>query len=114
MRWQTDRIAGSLGWPSRLFGERFKRRQADTRQLLLESTEDIVRADGTDLPARWFREYMAYDPTDDLRTIRCPVLAVTGQNDVQVDPDDVARITAAYSLVGLVMLVALLVISYLT
>ncbi len=92
MRWQTDRIAGSLGWPSRLFGGRFKRRQADTRQLLLESSEDIVRADGTDLPARWFREYMAYDPTEDLRTIRCPVLAITGQNDVQVDPNDVARI----------------------
>ena len=92
MRWQTERIAGSLGWPSRLLAGRFKRRQADTRQRLLESTGDVVRVDGTDLPARWFREYMAYDPTEDLRAIRCPVLAITGRNDVQVDPDDVARL----------------------
>ena len=92
MRWQTERIAGSLGWPSRLFAGRFTRRQADTRQRLLESTEDVVRVDGADLPARWLREYMAHDPTDDLRAIRCPVLAITGRNDVQVDPDDVARL----------------------
>ena len=45
-----------------------------------------------DLPARWFREYMAYDPTADLRAIRCPVLAITGRSDIQVDPEDVARI----------------------
>ena len=92
MRWQTEQIAASLGWPSRLFAGRFKRRQADTRQRLLESTEDVLRVDGADLPARWFREYMAHDPADDLRAIRCPVLAITGRNDVQVDPDDVARL----------------------
>ena len=80
MRWQTERIADSLGWPSRLFAGRFKRRQAATRRRLLESTEDLVRVDGADLPALWFREYMAHDPTDDLRAIRCPVLAITGHN----------------------------------
>ena len=86
MRWQTERIADSLGWPSRLFAGRFKRRQAATRRRLLESTEDIVRVDGADLPALWFREYMAHDPTDDLRAIPVPVLAITGRNNMPGRP----------------------------
>jgi hypothetical protein len=92
MRWQSERIAASLRWPSRLFRGRFLRRQQHVRQLLLASTEEGVRIGRTELPARWFREYMAHDPTADLRAIRCPVLAITGRKDVQVDPDDVARI----------------------
>ena len=35
---------------------------------------------------------MAYDPAVDLAAIRCPVLAVTGAKDLQVDAADVARI----------------------
>jgi uncharacterized protein len=35
---------------------------------------------------------MGYDPAGDLAGIRCPVLAITGRNDVQVEADDVERI----------------------
>ena len=38
--------------------------------------------------ARWWREQLAYDPRPDLARITVPVLAVTGDKDVQVDPDD--------------------------
>jgi uncharacterized protein len=89
MRWQSERIAGDRRWP---FAQLFLRRQRRDRQLLLDSTDQIVRLHGSDLPAKWFREYMAYDPKPDLGSIRCPVLALTGRNDIQVDPDDVARI----------------------
>ena len=92
MRWQSERIAASLRGPSRLFARRFLRRQQRDRQLLLRSAEDTVRVGKSELPARWFREYMAYDPKIDLPSIRCPVLAITGRSDIQVDPDDVARI----------------------
>ena len=92
MRWQSERIAASLRGPSRLFARRFLRRQQRDRQLLLRSAEDTVRVGKSELPARWFREYMAYDPKIDLPSIRCPVLAITGRGDIQVDPDDVARI----------------------
>ena len=34
---------------------------------------------------------MAYEPVSDLRAIRCPVLAIVGRNDVQVDAEDVER-----------------------
>ena len=35
---------------------------------------------------------MAYDPAADLPRVRCPVLAITGSKDLQVDPEDVSRI----------------------
>ena len=94
MAWQSERIAATLRWPSRWFAGRFLRRQERVRQRLLASTEEIVRVGRSELPGQWFREYMAYDPEPDLRTVRCPVLAVTGRKDVQVDPDDIARIGA--------------------
>lgn len=34
---------------------------------------------------------MAYEPARDLRAIPCPILAITGRNDIQVDPGDVER-----------------------
>jgi hypothetical protein len=94
MAWQSERIAATLRGPSRWFAGRFLRRQERVRQQLLTSTDEIVREGRTELPGQWFREYMAYDPEPDLRTVRCPVLAVTGRKDVQVDPDDIAHIGA--------------------
>jgi predicted acyl esterase len=91
MRRQSDRIAASLTGVQRLGAGWFLRRQERARRMLLESREEIVRI-GRHVPARWFREYMRYDPTADLSAIRCPVLAITGSNDVQVDPEDVDRI----------------------
>ena len=32
----------------------------------------------------WFRYFVAHDPRPDLRTARCPVLALIGENDLQV------------------------------
>lgn len=35
----------------------------------------------------WFRTFIALDPAVYLRKVRCPVLALWGANDLQVDPD---------------------------
>jgi hypothetical protein len=43
------------------------------------------------LNARWFREFMAYDPAADLPKILAPVLAISGTKDIQVDPADLGR-----------------------
>ncbi len=93
MRIQSDRIAASLRGIQRLGVRRFLRRQEEVRHALLASNGDVIDIEGG-LPARWFREYMAYDPALDLAAIRCPVLAITGRSDLQVDPDDVERIGA--------------------
>jgi pimeloyl-ACP methyl ester carboxylesterase len=92
MRIQSEAIARSLPWLQRLVsGRRFLRRQAELRESLLGSEGDVLDVEGG-LPARWFREFMVYDPAQDLRAIRCPVLAVTGRKDLQVDAGDVERI----------------------
>jgi uncharacterized protein len=89
MRIQSERIADTLPRLGRGF---FLRRQAAARRRLRDSTGDVVRVGTGRLPARWFREYMAYDPVPDIRAIQCPVLAITGRSDLQADPADVGRI----------------------
>ena len=32
----------------------------------------------------WFRFFLTYDPRPTLRTVRCPVLAINGEKDLQV------------------------------
>jgi pimeloyl-ACP methyl ester carboxylesterase len=94
MRWQSDRIAASMRGLARFRRRRFLESQARIRSLLLASDGDTVSVEGSELPARWFREFMAYDPAPDLPAVRCPILAVTGRSDVQVDPEDVERMRA--------------------
>ena len=36
----------------------------------------------------WFRFFIAYDPAQDLREVRCPILAVIGEKDLQVPPKE--------------------------
>ncbi|NBV45915.1 MAG: alpha/beta hydrolase [Planctomycetia bacterium] len=38
------------------------------------------------LSSRWFRHFLVHDPAADLARVGCPVLALFGEKDVQVDP----------------------------
>jgi pimeloyl-ACP methyl ester carboxylesterase len=38
------------------------------------------------LSSRWFRHFLVHDPAADLAKVGCPVLALFGEKDVQVDP----------------------------
>ena len=38
------------------------------------------------LQSPWFRFFLAYDPRQDFRTLKIPVLALGGEKDLQVDP----------------------------
>jgi len=38
------------------------------------------------LTSPWFRYFLSYDPAVDLRRVRCPVLALSGEKDLQVLP----------------------------
>ncbi|MGI9595186.1 MAG: alpha/beta hydrolase [Acidimicrobiales bacterium] len=91
-RWQTDRIAATLPGPSWLAPPLFKAAQRRGWRAIDRSTGDSIRGVFRRHPARWFREALAYDPAPDLATITCPVLAVTGRKDLQVDHADVATI----------------------
>jgi uncharacterized protein len=95
MTWQSARIAATLPGPNWLAPRWLRRRQRRDRERLTSSTAASLRLHRTSMPALWFREYMAYDPAADLAAITCPVLAITGAKDLQVDPEDVARIGSA-------------------
>ncbi len=61
---------------------------------LKASTTDVIRMQGVRVNAKWFREFLAFDPKPDLAAITVPVLAITGDKDLQVDPADLDVIAA--------------------
>jgi len=91
MDWQTERMASSLPGPDWLLPAYFRRRTLKDRAALLESRRHAIRPRPGALPAGWVQDFAAHDPSDDLGRIDCPVLAITGLKDLQVDPNDVAR-----------------------
>lgn len=52
------------------------------------TTTDVARIQLQKANAKWQREFIAYDPREDLPRISVPVLAITGGKDLQVNPDD--------------------------
>ena len=42
--------------------------------------------------AKWIREHLDNDPADTISKVTCPILAITGEKDIQVDPQDVLQV----------------------
>ncbi|MCG8915109.1 alpha/beta hydrolase [Actinokineospora sp. PR83] len=56
-------------------------------------TREVARAEAGDPRVdRSLREFVHHDPCADLAAVRVPVLALTGEKDITVDPDDLAVI----------------------
>jgi pimeloyl-ACP methyl ester carboxylesterase len=47
---------------------------------------ELVRANLLTMHSPWFRFFMTHEPGPVLEQVRCPVLAINGEKDVQVDP----------------------------
>lgn len=61
----------------------------------VRSTEAVVlRVQGRRLNAGWLRGFIDHDPGPELARLTVPVLALTGDRDLHVDPDDLERIAA--------------------
>lgn len=89
LRRQARTITRNLPAPVRSVLRGFGNRRL-TR--IKSTSADVVRVVGMKLNARWMREMLAHDPRPDLAAIRVPVLAITGDKDVQVDPADLHEI----------------------
>ncbi len=48
-------------------------------------TEAVVRQRADIMVTPWFRFFVRYDPSTAIRRVECPVLAVIGEKDIQVD-----------------------------
>lgn len=96
LRWQSAQIGPTLPKPVRLLLRLLRTdleaRTAKTRAKLKATITDEAWVGGARLNARWFREFMAHDPRNDLARIHVPVLAATGGKDLQVPPADLATI----------------------
>jgi pimeloyl-ACP methyl ester carboxylesterase len=86
LKWQAVKIAAGLkgfnGWLVKTFHiDVLKAQKRHIDKIKDEKKPNSI----------WLREFMAYDPSEDLRKITVPVLAITGSKDIQVDPADMGR-----------------------
>lgn len=99
LQWQARQIAPTLPkpvkWLMALLRQDLVRTQTKRLDRIEASTDDFIRIQFVKLNAKWFREFMAFEPAHALRRAAVPVLAITGTKDVQVDPDDVALMEQA-------------------
>jgi fermentation-respiration switch protein FrsA (DUF1100 family) len=52
----------------------------------LAYTPELVEMGVKQTTSAWFRYFMAYDPEPTLEKVKCPVLAINGEKDLQVPP----------------------------
>ncbi|RII11223.1 2,6-dihydropseudooxynicotine hydrolase [Streptomyces sp. YIM 130001] len=89
VRWQARSVLQGLPAPVRLLRRPLGAVGNTVLKRVRRSRTDVARVLGAPVNARWMRENLAHDTRDDLVDIRhTPVLAVTGDKDLQVDPDD--------------------------
>jgi pimeloyl-ACP methyl ester carboxylesterase len=94
--WQCEQaVKGMRGfnkWLVNFFHIDVRKKQQKQLDKIKQSSENCYRLRLTiKLNAKWFREFMAYNPADDLPEIQVPVLALTGSKDIQVDPSDLGQ-----------------------
>jgi pimeloyl-ACP methyl ester carboxylesterase len=98
LRWQAVEVANGLkginAFIIKLFRIDVVKAQDKFLKKIEASTENWIRQGLVKkINARWMREFMAYDPSVDMANIKIPVLAITGSKDIQVNPEDLRRMS---------------------
>ncbi len=96
LQWQAQRIVPTLPAPVRLL-LRLLRQTPDRAQEKLfarirASDAAVLRVQGRRINAGWMRGFLDHDPAVELAAVAVPVLALTGEQDLQVDPACVDRV----------------------
>jgi len=96
LKWQAEQVVkgmkGFNAWLIRLLRIDVAKAQQKQLQMIKNSSRDSYRVQlFTRINAKWMRQFMAYNPADDLPAIEVPVLAITGSKDIQVDPENLER-----------------------
>jgi hypothetical protein len=91
--WQAEQVVpGMTGFNKWLIGALHvdvRKSQRKAFDKIKKSKKDTYRIQLIKkLNAKWLREFLAYDPAEDLARIEVPVLGITGSKDIQVSPDD--------------------------
>lgn len=96
--WQAEQIGPSLPTPVRallrVMRTDLTARTRVTHERIRRTTTPVARIGGARLNTGWFREFLDYDPRDDLVSLEVPTLALTGGKDLQAPPGDLEVIAA--------------------
>ena len=57
--------------------------------------EDMIKLEVAQLSSPWMRFFVSYDPATALEQVKCPILALNGERDVQVSPENLDSIKQA-------------------
>jgi uncharacterized protein len=94
--WQIEKLEPTLPKAARVVMRitrtDFIRSQHKRLARLKAPAADVIRMQGIRVNARWWREFLGYDPVPVFARIGVPVLAITGGHDMQVPPEDVDAI----------------------
>ncbi|WP_033543488.1 alpha/beta hydrolase family protein [Planococcus sp. CAU13] len=91
---EMNGAGGFKGWLYRTLKavDKARKQNAKIFKKIEASDKDVMRIQGIRINAKWMRETLSFNTTDYLNEVDCPVLAVTGEKDVQVPPEHVKRI----------------------
>lgn len=87
MREEKDNAAAE----KRMLAEFARRRAAAPEAEKDEYNEQIFQAQVKQILTPWFRYFLSYDPRPTLKKVKCPVLALNGEKDLQVPPNENLR-----------------------
>jgi pimeloyl-ACP methyl ester carboxylesterase len=93
LKWQAIQVANGLkginGWLIKALHIDVSKAQQKQIEKIKQSKKDWYKQQLlVKINAKWLREFMIYNPADDLPLVPIPVLAITGSKDIQVDPAD--------------------------
>ncbi len=72
--------------------QRVERQEKMFDMRIERSDVDSFRMQGQFINAKWFREHFAHDVKESLKDVTCPILAMTGEKDVQSNPEKVFEV----------------------
>ncbi|MET3699424.1 hypothetical protein SAMN05877753_11163 [Bacillus oleivorans] len=92
--YEIEQTKGFKGWLFRILKvtEKARKQNKAIMKKIMESNQTVMRIKGAKIPAKWMREQMGYNVCEYLSETTCPVLAITGEKDIQVPPEHAHRI----------------------
>ncbi|MFZ7104853.1 MAG: alpha/beta hydrolase family protein [Peptococcaceae bacterium] len=96
LKWQSRQVVKGLtgfnAWLIKTFHIDVAKAQQKQIDKIKKSTGDSLRIQLVNkINAKWMREFLDYNPAVDFPNVKCPILAITGSKDIQVDPADLKK-----------------------
>jgi fermentation-respiration switch protein FrsA (DUF1100 family) len=68
--------------------DEFYKKLTEEEKAKLENVEQLKTQQLKILTSQWFRYFLSFDPVPYLKKVKCPVLALNGEKDLQVPPKE--------------------------